>query len=207
MVYNWKGLWHVQSVAGCFELKAKGIKFFSCGHEQATIARCWMYTGRCPLGWNIYLWSLRFVFGKHLNCVSLSLHLPLSLSSLSTTVWKSNAVDVPMFDRPQTWHSSTNRVNYSRVTPWIKKIRITSCGFTLHSLTRRTGSIFHRYVYSEKSFPRLILRHDSCITVSQILRRLIRWIKVGRNSEKDENEMKNNLTCFKVRAQRSFYRA
>lgn len=92
------------------------------------------------------------------------------------------------FDRPQTWHSSTNRVNYSRVTPWIKKIRHHLAWFTLRSLTHgEQEAFFITYMFTVKNhFHVLFFGHDSCITdFSDNLD--TRWIKL-EILEKDENE-------------------
>lgn len=92
------------------------------------------------------------------------------------------------FDRPQTWHSSTNRVNYSRVTPWIKKIRHHLAWFTLRSLTHgEQEAFFITYMFTVKNhFHVLFFGHDSCITdFSDNFD--TRWIKL-EILEKDENE-------------------
>lgn len=122
-----------------------------------------MYTGRCPLGWNIYLWSLRFVFGKHLNGVPFSFSLSLLSTSLSASVWEATRSAFPTFDRANV---ALRPRTTSIILALLDELKRYASPRVVHFVLvshRKQETFFTAVIYHGKPFPpHIIERSDWC---------------------------------------------
>lgn len=121
------GLWHAQSVPGCFEGKGYQVFFRAVTNKLRSHGVEYTPDGVHSDGTSTFeVWGLSLA-----NTLTVCLSLSLSLSPFYIPFGvrlKSNAIGVSNVWPRKRCTSSTNHVNYSRVTRRIKKIRITSRG-------------------------------------------------------------------------------